>query len=260
MKQLYLGILVWTLPFRLQAQKVTVATCSAGKGCHFTLSEVSAEEADIVLGGETRSRHNQNDVLVFGKTSEGKEIRYWETGKTRSQIDKDWGGDGYTMLQPFDPDVQPFDGTWQAVYGTVSGSACYVDIKSILQRASGIAGKGIIRFRRPFLPAQLFPSADMKWQKTGHSRYRGVLHFGQGNSSPMKLICNLHLVNAHRIETVYDITIKIPTKGTCTGRIPVTYTCIRPRQGQHNKQNEIDPFANAAPPRANRVEDAKNRK
>lgn len=211
-----------------RAEKVMTANCNEGEGCRFSLSEVSVADADIVLDEDNSGIRQPGDILVFGITKNGKQVQYWERRKSRGEIDKDWGGDGYTMIHLFDPQIQPLNGTWKAVYGTVTGSDCYVNIRSILGRLQGTAGSGNILFKAPFTPYQLFPSADMKWSKTGYARYRGILDFGQGSISAMKMVYNIHIINRERIETAYDVVIKIPVKGTCTARIPVTFTCVGP--------------------------------
>jgi hypothetical protein len=241
--------------FSVHAEKVLTANCSQGQGCRFTISEVTVEESDVIFHENNSGSSGENDILVFGTTKGGKEIRYWERSKTRSQIDRDWGGDGYTTIYPFDPNIQPLSGRWQAQYGAVTGSDCFVDILSILKRAQGMAGAGDIQFKKPFSPYQLFPSADMKWSKAGYAKYIGILDFGQGSGSPMKMKYTIRIINGERIETVYDLVIKIPVKGTCTGRIPVTFTCLQPDPGQRNHEGVIDPFEQGSKARVDPITD-----
>lgn len=240
MKILFLLTIALLTSSLLRAQKVLIANCEEGGGCTFQLSNVSAEDLGIIVDDKDIYHNTKNgDMVVFGKKQDGTEIVYRESGKSRSQLDREWGGDGYTMIYPFNPALQPMDGKWQATYGNVTGTSCYVDIVSIFKRSlSGNAGKGNITFQKPFTPAQLFPSADMKWRQVSFSKYIGIINFGAGASSPMSMQYTIHIVNERKIESVYDVTIRIPTKGNCKSRIPVTFTLTQAQEDEAESEYE----------------------
>lgn len=239
--------LLLLLHFSARADKVLVASCSEGKGCTFSLSDVETDMARS-FGGEYENL-KPGSMLVFGQKKNGTEITYVEDHKTRSQIDRQWGGDGYTQIYLFDPFIQPADGTWKAEYGSPSGNECYgigdvgAYMRKFIQRGTagrGPAGAGNITFRNPFSPAQLFPSTEMKWRQTGYSRYAGVIDFGSNELAGFKLHYTIHVVSPKKIETVYTMTMKIPTKGQCTGVIPVTFTLVKGRESDRGDDWEDD--------------------
>lgn len=230
MKKL-IPLLFFSLP--ALADKVLVASCSEGSGCTFSLSDVDTEVGQS-FGGVYENLKPES-ILIFGKKKNGEEITYVEDHKTRSQIDRQWGGDGYTQIYLFDPVIQPTDGTWKVEYGTATGNECYgignvgTYIGRFIQK--GLSGSGNITFRKPFSPAQLFPTTQMKWRQTSYGRYAGVIDFGSNELAGFKLHYTIHVVSRKKIETVYTMTMKIPTKGQCTGTIPVTFTLANDREG-----------------------------
>lgn len=166
------------------AQKLLVADCREGNGCTFTLSELTGKEAGIVLDIPELEQAGENDVLVFARLKDGKELTYMEKQRTRAELDRQYGGDGYTMIYPFNPRLQPLDGTWQSTIGTVTGTDCYVDIVSMFKRIQGSRMSGAINFTKPFRPCQLFPSPEMKWSQSGLNEYRGFMGFGKVHPAP----------------------------------------------------------------------------
>lgn len=229
MRALIKMVMMIIIPSLTFAEKALIANCEEGAGCTFTISDASTEDVGIVLNDvDIYENTKSGDVIVFGKKKNGEELVYKESGKTRSQIDRAWGGDGYTMIYAFPPGSQPLDGQWQASYGNVTGSSCYVDVVSIFKKSlKGIAGAGNINFKKPFTPAQLFPSAAMKWKQVGFSKYVGMLDFGGGATSFMKMQYSINVASEKKIETVYDVTITIPVKGVCKSRIPVMFSLLK---------------------------------
>lgn len=213
------------------AEKVLVANCSEGQGCTFTLSDVDVDLAGGA-GDDVYNDIKSNSILVFGKRKDGTEVKYVENSKTRSTIDRDWGGDGYTMIHAFNPIIQPLGGIWKANYGSATGNDCYGigNMGAFIQRTiqPGLAGTGEIVFAAPFSPAQLFPVGEhMKWRQVSYNNYVGVMDFGSSAAAGMKLYYKIKVVDQKRIETVYDIEVKIPVKGTCKGTVPVTFTLVK---------------------------------
>lgn len=56
----------------------------------------------------------------------------------------------------------------------------------------------------------------------------------------MKMYYNITIVSRKIIETFYTIEIKVPTKETCIGKVPVTFTLIK-------EKPSADPFGNDEP-------------
>lgn len=218
------------------AEKVIIANCSEGGGCTFELSDFEADLFDKDFGREIQP----DDIIVLGKKSNGEVITYLDK-KTREDIDREWGGDGYTQIGLFNPYLQPIDGVWSASYGASSGNDCYGigNIGSFIQSkiTPGTTGNGTINFQYPFNPAQLFPSNEMRWVKTGYNTYKGLLDFNNSKSAGMKMYYNVTIVNRKKIETFYTIEIKVPTKELCVGKVPVTFTLVTAKQAE-------DPFGN----------------
>ena len=221
------------------AEKVIIANCSEGGGCTFELSDFESDLFDTDFGRKIQS----DDIIVLGKKKNGEEIHYLDK-KSRAAIDKEWGGDGYTQLGLFNPAIQPLNGLWKVDYGTSTGNDCYgignIGAAFRRQLSPGTAGSGNIRFSFPFSPSRLFPSSDMRWVKTGYNTYKGLLDFGQGSKSPMKMYYNVTIVSNRKIETAYTVEIKVPTKPKCVAKIPVTFTLVKADEPE-------DPFGNDEP-------------
>lgn len=221
------------------AEKVIIANCSEGGGCTFELSDFEADLFDKDFGRDIQS----DDIIVLGKKNNGEVITYLDK-KSREDIDREWGGDGYTQIGLFNPYLQPIDGVWSASYGVSSGNDCYGigNIGSFIRSkiTPGTAGNGTVNFQYPFNPAQLFPSNEMRWIKTGYNTYKGLLDFNNSKSAGMKMYYNITIVSRKKIETFYTIEIKVPTKELCVGKVPVTFTLVTAKQSEN-------PFGNDEP-------------
>lgn len=207
------------------ADKLLVANCKAGAGCTFELTDY---ESDLF---ETDGQQiGPGDTYVNGVDENGKPIQYVDR-KTREEIDREWGGDGYTQIGLFNPHTQPTSGTWKATYGASTGNECYGigNIGAFMRKriSPGLAGSGELTFGYPFHPSRLFPSSEMKWVKTGFDTYKGKLDFGSNALAGMKLYYTVQVLDAGRIQTFYTTEIKVPTKGTCIGKTPVSFALLK---------------------------------
>src|SRR5690606_20987857 len=98
-------ILIIFLTFQFGfAEKLMLATCEMGNGCTFQLSDLDATDYDIVDGNTENYYENlpENAIVVDAKI-DGNWENYVETEMNRSQLDKFYGGDGFTMIYPFNP-------------------------------------------------------------------------------------------------------------------------------------------------------------
>lgn len=237
--KIYIVMITMLISVSAFAEKVIIANCSEGGGCTFELSDFESELFDSDFGRPIQS----DDIIVLGRKKNGKEVLYLDK-KSRAAIDKQWGGDGYTQLGLFNPAIQPLNGLWKADYGTSTGNDCYgIDnVGTFIRkhRSAGSAGSGNIKFQFPFSPSQLFPSSDMRWVKTGYNTYKGILDLGSSKLSGIKMYYNITIVSNRKIETYYTVEIKVPTKETCIGKIPVTFTLV-------NADEPEDPFGNNEP-------------
>ncbi len=231
----------------VHAKKIMVASCQMGEGCTFRLSEPTAEDLEIVMDYEpgTLSNLPSNAMLVYAKNGNQSGF-YIERNLTRSQLDKFYGGDGFTQIYLFDPRIQPLNGVWKSKIGTVSASDCMVDIKSIIGSLQGHQAGGNINFTKPFTPRFLMDSPEVKWIQLEPNKFKGILNFGQ-NNSPMQMTYTATVVHDKKIEGVIDFTIKIPTQGTCSARIPIVFECVKPDNNQNftkpeNSKPRIDPL------------------
>ncbi len=237
-------------------QKPLFANCEMGEGCTFKLSDLTYEEMDIVEGTNGKySNMSKDGMVVFTKVN-GKWENYIEDKLSRSQLDRKYGGDGFTMIYVFDPKLQPLDGQWKVDVGNPTGTACYVNITSILRNGlAGASQRGEVTFPKPFNIRFLMNNHNVRWMMLKPDKYRGVLDFGQGASSPMKLVFDISLINEKKIEGMFTVTIKVPTKETCISKVPVTYLCVKPNKERKNKQD--DPFAEPEKPNVERIPDEK---
>lgn len=217
-------------PF-LFAKKLMLATCEMGSGCTFQLSDIDASDYDIVQGTENGYYENlpENAIVVDAKIN-GNWENYVETEMTRSQLDKFYGGDGFTMIYPFNPNFQPEDGEWKIQFGTVNGDICYGQQSNLFKKMlEGRMQSGTINFPKPFYARFLMNSPDVKWVKLQPNKYRGTLDFGFGKG-PMKLVFDVELINPKEIKGMFTVTIKVPTKEDCINKIPVTFICVKPNE------------------------------
>lgn len=206
------------------ANKLMLATCEMGKGCTFQLSEADASDYDILDGNNENYYQNlpENAIVVDAKIN-GNWENYVETGMTRSQLDKFYGGDGFTMIYPFNPNFQPSDGQWKIQIGTIVGDICYGQtsnlFKSMLQ---GKSQSGNVTFPKPFHGRFLMNSSDVKWVRIRPNIYRG--YFG---NPYMNLVFVAELKNEKLIEGVITVSIRVPTKEDCINKIPISYICVK---------------------------------
>ena len=243
---LFLSLPAW-------AELAIVANCSEGKGCTFELSDFERG----VFDPEFDRPVEPDDIIVFGHKKNGGFVKYL-TKKSRGAIDRDWGGDGFTQLALFNPQIQPRDGLWRATYGTATGTDCYGigNIGATFRRmiAPGKAGEGDIQFQSPFNPRQLFPTNEMKWKKTGYNTYKGAMGF---NNKTMKMFYQIHIVSNEKIETLYTTEINVPTKEPCVGKIPVTFTLIKSKERNDDfpHDNDVDDDLLPIHPKGNKEDD-----
>lgn len=209
-----------------KAELALIANCKEGEGCSFELSDFDMSVMDVDFDRPIES----DDIIVYGVKDDGTIIMYLDK-KSRERIDREWGGDGYTKIDIFNPALLPQSGTWKVDFGNTTGNDCYGigNIGSYIRKNMNTAGpnSGNVQFEHPFKPSKLFPSDQMKWYKTGYATYKGILDFNHGMSSPMKMNYFIHIINPTRIESYYTIEIKIPTKAPCIGKIPVNFTLIK---------------------------------
>jgi len=214
------------------------ATCVSGEGCTFRLLDVTGEEMDVVLGTDNvYSSIGGDDLLVHAKVGEEWKT-YIERDLTRSKLDRLYGGDGYTMIYLFDPQVQPKDGAWKGGTGTPVASPCVADIGSYLGRIQGLHKTGTIRFPKPFRPEFLLNNPYMRWVTVTPNRFRGIMDFGGGLSSPMKVVYNATIVNDELIEGAFEITVSVPEQSPCHVSVPVSFSCIVEADG--TAENPLD--------------------
>ncbi|MBL7707291.1 MAG: hypothetical protein JNM21_17225 [Taibaiella sp.] len=226
------------------AGKALIANCSEGGGCTFELSDFESDLFENDFGRSVAP----DDIIVLGKKKNGDVISYLDKS-SREEIDRDWGGDGYTQIGLFNPYLQPISGTWQVAYGASVGNDCYgignvgAFIRKII--TPGKTGSAAMEFPYPFNPAQLFPSHEMRWVKTGYNTYKGLLDFNSSKSAGMRMYYNITIVSRKKIESHYTIEIKVPTKETCRGKVPVTFTLLKeaeaPWQSEAAEEDDLLP-------------------
>lgn len=208
------------------AEKVIIANCSEGGGCTFELSDFESGLFDNDFGREIQS----DDIIVLGKKNDGEIIVYLDK-KSREEIDREWGGDGYTQIGLFNPYLQPISGVWNILYGNSVGNDCYGigNIGAFVRKyiAPGTTGNSQINFQSPFNPTQLFPVNEMRWIKTGYNTYKGTLDFNSNKNGGMKMFYNITIISRKKIETFFTIEINVPTKELCVGKIPVTFSLVK---------------------------------
>ena len=237
--RIYFLIIGMLISVSIFAEKAIIANCSEGGGCTFELSDIESDLLDNDFGRNVQP----DDIIVLGKKKNGEVITYLDK-KSRAAIDRDWGGDGYTQLGLFNPQIQPLNGMWNVVYGSSTGNDCYGigNIGSFFRKkiTPGTAGNGNIKFQFPFNPSQLFPANDMRWVKTGYNTYKGLLDFNSNSMGGMKMYYHVTIFSNKKIETIYTIEIKVPTKPLCVGKVPVTYTLLDAEETEFPEDVESD--------------------
>ena len=209
------------------AKKLLLATCTEGAGCTFQISEADASDYDAIYNTKEGYHENlpENALMVNAKIN-GKWEQYIESDMTRSQLDKFFGGDGFTMIYPFNPDFQPLDGEWKITIGTVTGDICYGQesnmFKSMLQ---GMTQSGNVNFPNPFHARFLMNNPNVKWQQIRPDLYKADL----GNAF-INLKFDVQIIDEKKIEGVSTATIKVPTKEPCVNKIPITYTLVKAKE------------------------------
>lgn len=212
------------ISFQVSASKLLTASCQMGSGCTFQISEADASDYDLAYGRNDDYYANLPEkAIVVDAKIDGKWEHYVETKITRSQLDKFYGGDGFTIIYPFNPDFQPRDGEWKINIGTVNGDICYGQESNLFKSAlQGMSQRGNVNFPKPFHARFLMNSSQVKWQKIRPDLYKATL----GNPY-MNLKFDVQIINKEKIEGMFTVTIKVPTKETCINKIPITYTLVK---------------------------------
>ena len=223
----------------MHAKKLIQATCEEGKGCTFEISELDASEYDVITGKPEGYHENLPENAIFVNTKlNGSWEQYVETGMTRSQLDQFYGGDGFTMIYPFNPYFQPVDGQWQIKIGTVTGDICYGQesniFKSMLQ---GMNQSGNITFPKPFHARFLMNNANVKWVKIRPDYYKANL----GNAL-INLKLDVQIISNKKIDGFFTATIIVPTKEPCINKIPITYTCVKENEWEDPWDEFMEPY------------------
>lgn len=226
MKQYFLLFLL-LVSSSTYAKKLIVANCEMGAGCTFQISEADASDFDVINGTEAGYHESlPENAMVINAKINGKWEQYIETKMTRSQVDKFYGGDGFTMIYPFNPNFQPLNGQWKITVGTVTGDICYGQesnmFKSMLQ---GMTRAGNVNFPKPFHARFLINNPNVKWQQIRPDLYKA--YFG---NDYINLKFDVQIIDEKKIEGVFTVTIKVPTKTPCVNKIPITYTCVKPNE------------------------------
>lgn len=205
-------------------KKVLIANCEMGSGCIFYISEVTLD--DIIIVEEDFSVADlPDDVIRVNVKEKNKEYFYYEKNKTRSQLDRFYGGDGYTMIYPFNPNFQPRAGKWKKQFGAVQGNTCYGQKTNLLKSAlSGLTQSGNVDFPDRFFPEFMMNSSEITWYTTNINSYRGV--FGK---DIMNMVYDVKIKSELEIEGTITVTLKIPTKPVCVNKIPFKMKCIQPK-------------------------------
>lgn len=205
-------------------KKLVTASCEAGQGCTFQLSDAEPSEYDVVYGTDAGYHASlpENAIVVDAKIN-GQWEHYIETGMSRSELDKLFGGDGFTQLSVFNPFFQPLDGEWKIAIGNVTGDICYGQSSNLFQSMlQGMVSRGTLRFPKPFHARVLFNSPEVKWTKQRPDTYSAYL----GNEY-MNMRFTVQLMSEKLLQGAFVVNIKVPTKPACINHIPVTYTFIR---------------------------------
>jgi hypothetical protein len=235
MKTKLIFLLFFSVTPLLWAKKLLFANCEMGSGCIFYISEMSPEDAYIVDGDKSLLNLPEDAIHVNVKKG-NKYYRYYERNKTRSQLDRFYGGDGYTMIYPFNPNFQPRSGKWKQQFGTVQGNTCYGQSTNLLKSAlNGKLFSGNVEFPEPFYPEFLMNSKDIKWYNISPNSYRGV--FGK---DMMNMVYDVKIKNELEIEGSFTVTIKIPTKPVCINKVPFKMICVQPKPKKMPKEAWVD--------------------
>lgn len=207
------------------AEKLVAANCVMGKGCKFHLTDLTESEGEILLGHDG-TKVPKGSILV-NATINGKTRIYVENKKTRAELDKYYGGDGFTQIGFGVSRFKPKSGIWAVEFGMVKETGCeYINqfqpenpFVSMLQ---GMKAQRDFRFTDPFDLSVLMPSGLIEW-KNGINYYVGVLG---GPTMNMRYV--IKLKSDILIEGYYRVTTIVPTEGGyCENYIPLTMRCIK---------------------------------
>ncbi len=147
------------------AENVVVATCGDG-GCNCLLSDMSVEEAELLLGEDAPEG---SEPLIFD--AEG--IFDWSQVSS-SDLDILYGGNGNCELAFF-PAIEPEDGTWQGTAQPRQVSGCPPGVDGAIAPAlGGISEQHAMRWEGVFHPSKISHGAStIVWKKITDDRYSG---------------------------------------------------------------------------------------
>lgn len=206
-----IGSLMLAAPDTAAAADTLLATCK-GDGADFHLADVSEEDASIVYG--LSSAPGEDAVLVVD--SDGGNA-HWSTA-SRSDIDRDCGGDGDDEITLFEP-VQPRDGLWRSRLTDHRMSGCpsmlATRVKAMLPDIMEKEGAEQRTFDKPFHPRGLMHDSErVHWVQVGPDRWRGVLAMENSSKAGMSMSVEvtLHVVSPTRMDGANTVTIDMPPR------------------------------------------------
>lgn len=147
------------------AENVVVATCGDG-GCDCLLSEMSVEEAELLLGEDAPEGSEPLIVDADG-------VFDWSRVSS-SDLDHVYGGNGNCELAFF-PAIEPADGTWQGTAQPRQVSGCPRGVDgAIAPKLSGINETHVMLWENVFHPSKISHGVStIVWKKINDDHYSG---------------------------------------------------------------------------------------
>jgi len=161
--------LLLSTSFATAQEKVVVATCTSGEGCDCLLSDVTIEEARILLGEGPPP--GVEPLLV--QTSDG----FVWSHVTASDLDLVLGGNGECELALF-PAIEPKDGLWRGTVASQNVSGCPAGLESrLVPPLGGVNETRRMEWGGVFRPDLISHPGDtpIQWTKITEDRYRGTM-------------------------------------------------------------------------------------
>jgi hypothetical protein len=211
----------------LASEKMMVAYCAIKEGCTFWLSDLTAAEADIVLGTGDLTARNPKGTIVFVKKNGVFEYLYLDTKRSRKELDRLYGGAGNSeiVLFPFGTEIQPQDGRWTVKFGGVRvNPGCPNSMRPSFEKGLSQVPvqSGNKKFSKPFKPTDLLDAKEVRWIKLSANKYRAHLNLGTGGV--FKVFFDYTVVSTSKVKAIANITIRIPSVGTCNATAEYQFT------------------------------------
>lgn len=208
-------------------EKVMVAYCQVKQGCEAYLSDLTYEEADLLLDYLGTAKKNQGATLVMMENNYKEWAHYFDKQRDLKQLNEYFGGQGQPVIRLFprvhSNDIQPQDGFWIINSTAPQATGCPAGVAEQASKQTFAQG-GQVKFSQPFKASDMLNHPGIKWLKIKPNAYKAKI-FQTGNpQAVLSAVYDIQLVNAKLIKGKTTSRINVKPFANCKIVQDFTYT------------------------------------